>query len=111
MEVKFREASNVGKLTELHRAMQIPAKMVNDPINSSGIFAVSLALCAWHGFYRHYVVETPRLALSGRDSASLLGSCSASSRMDFLNRAHHHVLLMQMNHVIAFLRHDQLAIR
>jgi hypothetical protein len=51
MEVKFREASNISKLSQLHRAIQILAKIVNDPINSLGIFAVGLGLCAWHGFY------------------------------------------------------------
>jgi hypothetical protein len=49
MEVKFREAGNIGKLSQLHRAMQIPAKIVDDPINSLGIIAVGLGLCAWHG--------------------------------------------------------------
>jgi hypothetical protein len=51
MEVKFRKAINISKLSQLHRAIQIPANMVNDPIDSLAIFAVGLGLCAWHGFY------------------------------------------------------------
>jgi hypothetical protein len=49
MEVKFREAGNIRQLSQLHRAMQIPAKIVDDPVNSLGIFAVSLGLWAWRG--------------------------------------------------------------
>jgi hypothetical protein len=51
MDVKFREASNIRKLSQLHRAIQIPAKIVNDPIDSLAIFAVGHGLCAWKGFY------------------------------------------------------------
>ena len=49
MEVKFREACNISKLSEFHRAVQIPAKIVDDPVDSLGVFAVGMGLCAWHG--------------------------------------------------------------
>jgi hypothetical protein len=49
MEVKFREAGNIRQLSQLPRPMQIPAKVVDEPINSLGVFAVGLGLCAWHG--------------------------------------------------------------
>jgi hypothetical protein len=66
MEVKFREASNMSKLTQLHRAMQILAKIVNDPINSPGIFTAGMGLCIWHGLYWHCGIEIPQLALCGQ---------------------------------------------
>ena len=50
MEMKLREAGNFSQLLQFHLAIQIPAKIVNDPIDSLGIFAVGLGLCAWHGF-------------------------------------------------------------
>src|SRR5712672_2075279 len=78
MEVKFREASNVSKLTELHRAMQILAKIVNHPINSSGIFAAGLGLCIWHGLYWHCGIEIPQLVLCGQHPKS---DCHSSSRV------------------------------
>src|SRR6267154_5183312 len=40
--------------------MQILAKIVNDPINSSGIFAAGLGLCIWHGLYWHCGIEIPQ---------------------------------------------------
>src|ERR1700730_1577349 len=46
--------------------MQILAKIVNDPINSSGIFAAGLGLCIWHGLYWHCGIEIPQLALCGQ---------------------------------------------
>jgi len=49
MEVKFREARNICKFTQLHGAMQIPAKIVDHAINSLGIFAVGVGLYAGHG--------------------------------------------------------------
>src|ERR1700758_2928337 len=33
MEMKFRKTRNIRKLSQLHRAMQVPAKIVDDPIN------------------------------------------------------------------------------
>jgi hypothetical protein len=48
MEVEFREASDISKFGQLYGAMQIPAKIVDDPINSLGIFAVGLGLCDYH---------------------------------------------------------------
>src|SRR5580704_7075017 len=50
MEVEFREARNISKLSQLYRAMQIPAKIVDDPINSLDISAFTLGLRSWHGF-------------------------------------------------------------
>ncbi len=50
MEVKFREASNISKLSQLYRAIQIPAKIVDDPINSLDIFGVGPGLSACNGF-------------------------------------------------------------
>jgi hypothetical protein len=44
--------------------MQILAKMVNDPINSSGIFAAALGLFIWHGLYWHCGIEIPQLVLT-----------------------------------------------
>src|ERR1700733_11230651 len=44
--------------------MQILAKIINDPINSSGIFAAALGLCIWHGLYWHCGIEIPQLALT-----------------------------------------------
>src|ERR1700677_827774 len=58
VEMKFREAGNISQLSQLHRAMQIPAKIVDDPINSLGVFAVGLGLVAWHGLilcHRNYL--------------------------------------------------------
>src|SRR5882724_5774226 len=40
--------------------MKILAKIVNDPINSSGIFAAGLGLCIWHGLYWHCGIEIPQ---------------------------------------------------
>jgi hypothetical protein len=51
MEVKFQETSNVSKLTRLHRAVQIPAKIVDDPINSFRRIVRWPGFCGWHGFY------------------------------------------------------------
>jgi hypothetical protein len=65
MEVKYREAGHISKLSELYWAIQIPAKIVSDPINSLRIFAVGLGLSGYHGFCRHFVVIIPQLALSG----------------------------------------------
>jgi hypothetical protein len=48
MEVELREASDMSKLGQLYRAMQIPAKIVGNPINSLGIFAAGVGLCGWH---------------------------------------------------------------
>ena len=57
MEMKFREAGHFRQFRQFHLAIQIPAKIVNDPINSLGIFAVRLALWAWQGFYWHCIVK------------------------------------------------------
>jgi hypothetical protein len=46
--------------------MQILAKIVNDPINSSGIFAAGLGLCFWRGLYWHCGIAIPQLALCGQ---------------------------------------------
>ena len=59
MEVIFREAGNFSQLRQFHLAMQILAEMVDDPINSLGIFAVALDVLTGHGFYRHGGVEYP----------------------------------------------------
>jgi hypothetical protein len=54
MEMKFGKASNVGQLSQLHRPMQIIAKMVDDPVNSLSVVAywdilsVGRPLRAWH---------------------------------------------------------------
>ena len=53
MEVEFREARNIRKLSQLNGAMQIRAKMVDDTVNSLGILtalriAVDPDICAWH---------------------------------------------------------------
>ena len=51
MEMEFREAGHFSQLLQFHLAIQIPSKMVDDPINSFCVFAVGLGLLAWHGFY------------------------------------------------------------
>ena len=51
MEMKFREAGHFSQILQFHLAIQIPAKIVDYPINSLGIFVVGLGLLAWHGFY------------------------------------------------------------
>jgi hypothetical protein len=51
MEMKFREAGHFSQLLQFHLAIQIPAKIVDDPINSLGILAVGLGPLAWQGFY------------------------------------------------------------
>jgi hypothetical protein len=51
MEMEFREAGHFSQLLQFHLAMQIRAKIVDDPINSLAIFAVRRGLLAWHGFY------------------------------------------------------------
>ena len=56
MEVEFRESGHLGQFLQFHLAMQIPAKMVDDPINSLGIFAVGLGLLAWQEFCCHRVI-------------------------------------------------------
>ena len=64
MEVEFRKAGNMSKLIQLHRAMEIRSKMVNDPVNSLGIFAVGLGLCPCPGFSGHWSVDIRQLALA-----------------------------------------------
>jgi hypothetical protein len=63
MEVKFRQAGDSRQLLQFHLAIQIPAKIVDDLIDSLGVFAIGVGLCVWHGFYRHCVVDIPHLAL------------------------------------------------
>jgi hypothetical protein len=50
MEMKFREAGHFSQLLQFYLPIQIPAKIVDDPINSFDIFAVGLCLLAWEGF-------------------------------------------------------------
>src|SRR5271168_1060739 len=57
MEMKFREAGHFRQFLQFHLAIQIPAKIVDDPINSLGIFAVGPGLLAWHGSDWHCVAE------------------------------------------------------
>lgn len=65
MEMKFREAGHSSQLLEFHLAIQIPTKIVDDPINSLGVLTVRLDLFAWHGLYGHGV--------AGRDNTLLRG--------------------------------------
>jgi len=51
MEMKFREAGHSSQLIQFYLAIQILAKIVDDPINPLGIFAVRFGLHDWHGFY------------------------------------------------------------
>ena len=48
MEMKFREAGHLSQLLQFQLAIQIRAKIVDDPINSLGIFAVGLGHLAGH---------------------------------------------------------------
>jgi hypothetical protein len=49
MEMKFREAGDSSQFLEFHLAIQVPAQMVDDPINSLCVLAVGLGLFAGHG--------------------------------------------------------------
>jgi hypothetical protein len=49
MEMKFREAGHFSQLLQFHRAIQVLANIVDDPINSLDIFAVGLGFLVWHG--------------------------------------------------------------
>jgi hypothetical protein len=59
MEMELREACNFSQFGELHRAVQIPPKIVNYLVDSAGVFAVGPGLCAWHGFRRLYRTNHP----------------------------------------------------
>jgi len=61
MEMKFREAGHSSELLEFDLAIQILAKIVDDPINSLGIFSAGPGLLAWHGVYRHCGVEVSEM--------------------------------------------------
>jgi len=49
MEMKFREAGHFSQLLQFHLAIEIPAKIIDDPINSLDIFAIGLCLLARQG--------------------------------------------------------------
>ena len=49
MEMEFGEAGHFSQLLQCDLAIEIPAKIVDDPINSLGILFVGLA--AWHRVY------------------------------------------------------------
>src|SRR5579871_5516859 len=89
MEMKFREAGHSSQLIQFYLAIQILAKIVDDPINPLGIFAVRLVFTiGTDSICRKYHLSAVRSAsLGGFDATQTHGTPATSVGLSHRARA------------------------